>query len=359
MTEITKDISNKIANMGFLCALLVVFIHCPKSTSAMESMTLMRVFHSVLPGALSSVANAFFFTVAGFFLSGHILEEGWWKNEVKKRFHSLFIPYVVLNICWFACMAAYQWPNIRFGETAHPFEWLDILRALGFYGWGIPVNGPLWFVRTLLLLVLTFPLYAAILKRRRAAAWSLVVLIFSLHVVFSGFVHLPGILGNIFVSSTVYRFWTIGYFCLGATLRLHGMPHISRRFGMVLLLTGMVISSFIRLTSADIDTGNEVGIRCLVFFLSCPMMIAGVWSIVPSKPWPKVLTGNAFPIYVLQWPIIMVAYIICGKTGTHNLIFANLLLTLLFLAFVVVATILTAVVLRKNNLLFKLLLGGR
>ena len=212
MTEITKDISNKIANMGFLCALLVVLIHCPKPITIMGGVSPVRVLHSVLPGSLSGIANAFFFTAAGFFLAGHVLDEGWWKKEVKKRFHSLFIPYVVLNLCWFACVAAYQWPNIRFGETAHPFEWLDILRALGFYDWGIPVDGPLWFVRTLLLLVLTFPLYAAVLKRGRIAAWSLIVLIFSLHVVFSGFVHLPGIWGRIFVSSTVYRFWTIGFF---------------------------------------------------------------------------------------------------------------------------------------------------
>ena len=325
----------------------------------MDGISPVRLLHSVLPGSLSGIANAFFFTAAGFFLAGHVFEEGWWKKEVKKRFHSLFVPYVVLNLCWFACMAAYQWPNIRLGDTAHPFEWLDILRAFGFYGWGIPVNGPLWFVRTLLLLVLTFPLYAAVLKRGRVAAWALVVLIFSFHVVFSGFAHPSGIFGKIFVSSTVYRFWTIGYFCLGAALRLHGMPHISRRAGLALLLVGMSISSFIRLTSADVDAGYEVGIRYLAFFLSCPMMIAGVWSIVSSKQWPKVLTGNAFPVYVLQWPIIMIAYIVCGKTGTHDLIFGNVLLAVLFVAFVVVATILAAVVIRKNKVMFKLLLGGR
>ena len=359
MTEITKEVSNKIANMGFLCACLVVFIHCPKSTSAMEGVTLVRLFHSVFPGALSSMANAFFFTVAGFFLAGHVFEGGWWKVEVRKRFYSLFIPYVILNLCWFACQAVYQWPNIRFGATAHPFEWLDILRALGFYGWGIPANGPLWFVRTLLLLVITFPIYAVILKRGARAAWSLVVMLFSLYIILDGFIHPSGFWSKVFVSSTYYRFWTIGYFCLGATLRLYVKRlRLKPMVGLLLLFIGMTISSYLNLTRVELDI-QETGLRWLLYCLSCPLMMVGVWSIVSEKTWPKVFTGNAFPIYALHWPLIMLSYIVCSKTHTHDLIFGNLFFSVLYISLVVIVTIFAAIIIRKQRVLFKLLLGGR
>lgn len=79
------EVSNKIKNLSFLCSLAVVAIHC-----GWDEDSLMKSFFCE---GVARIAVPFFFVVSGYFLARHIGEDGWYKQELRKRVASLLIPY--------------------------------------------------------------------------------------------------------------------------------------------------------------------------------------------------------------------------------------------------------------------------
>lgn len=94
--HISDVLSNKIKNMGIVCAMLVVCIHVDWPTEVKWSWT--WIIDCFFERGISQIAVPFFFVVSGFFLSGHFDEPHWWKREVVKRIKSLLIPYVVWSV---------------------------------------------------------------------------------------------------------------------------------------------------------------------------------------------------------------------------------------------------------------------
>ena len=352
MVFIDKALSNKLANMGFLCALLVLLIHCPDASTGHNDI-LKRALKWVMPGALKSVANSYFFLAAGFFIGGHVLSKGWYVTEVRKRFHSLFIPYVVLNLTWFACMALYQHGNIRFGAgDAHPVEMFDIARALGFASWGNPLIGPLWFVKTLLVFVLSLPLFSWIILRGKVSAYFLCGVVFL-------FVCISGTLGWTGGVLLTYKPYGILYFLMGCTFRLYGIPTVSRGFALSLLAICMGIKATINLTFEPIDNANLSGAMWFLDFIVRPGMLLGAWTLVPDVAWPKVLTGNAFPIYAIHGVFVRMSFIVFGKLKIHDAFFGSFFWSVVYICAMLFITIGLAQLLRRNVVTAKLFLGGR
>lgn len=351
MVQIEPKISRKLANMSFLCALLVLIIHCPDA-SAGNNGILKVAFKWVIPGAAKCIANSFFFCAAGFLLGGHILENGWYWREVGKRIKSLLVPYVVLNLLWFGCMALYQHGQIRFGEAApHPLCWYDVLIALGLGSFANPIIGPLWFVRNLLLLVLTIPLFAFIIRRSRVYAFSLCAGVCAA-CMWCGLTSTGG--DWLFV----YKPFALLYFLLGISLRLYGLPIIKREYALVLLAVALGIKATINLTY-DMDNTTLQGLTWILDFLARPAIMLGVWTLIPDDLWPKLLTGNAFSIYALHGPFVHMSFIIAGKFGCHDAFFGNFFCSAIFVVLLLIVTIGIATIARRNAWSAQLLLGGR
>ena len=157
---IDKEVSIKLANMSLVCAVFVLLIHtpCPEDSGIFRLM-----MQYVMPGAAKTIANSFFFCAAGFFIGGHILTPGWIWREIGKRIKSLIVPYVFLNCVWFtACLLFYH----------SAFDFGSLMSALGIGERSCPAIAPLWFVRALILYVLTLPIIVPILKRGKVYAYS-------------------------------------------------------------------------------------------------------------------------------------------------------------------------------------------
>lgn len=343
---IDSDISNKIANMSFVCALLVVLIHCPKVMSEGG----VAFMHNCFPGAFMSMANAFFFTVSGFFLAAHFAEKGWWEKELAKRVHSLIVPYFLLNALWFFVQVIYQWPNVRYPVDASTFHWVGVLRAFGLYGSTNPVNGPLWYLRTLILFVVTAPLVVAPFTRKKAVGYCACLLLFLLNCFDAWKLVLPE------AVFWVYRPQWLAFFLWGATMRIHGIPQTRKCLSLSSLIMGFLLS--LHAPQEVLDT-QSIPFYNAARWLSRPLLIIGVFSIVGSHKWPKILVGNSFAIYVLHWPLIIAAYIICGKTNTFHAIFGSVFNSIAYFLTVIGLTIAVAQAIRRNHLLSRLLLGGR
>ena len=140
MKKIDSDTSNKMANMGFLCAIFIVLLHSGC-------------------GGITSVAVPYFFLAAGYFLAGHFGEEGWWRREVCKRVRSLLVPMWIWGAVFLVTGLIFQW-GIRFvGYDYHGEVMAFSDRVLGCLGLRFTVNmGVLWFVRMLFILVVISPL---------------------------------------------------------------------------------------------------------------------------------------------------------------------------------------------------------
>lgn len=97
MANISKELSNKFANMALLCAMLVVVIHF--HLDPIKGTTIWYV-NTILVRAIASIAVPFFFLASGYFLAAHCGEQGWWGRALKRRVVSLLIPYLFWNCAW-------------------------------------------------------------------------------------------------------------------------------------------------------------------------------------------------------------------------------------------------------------------
>lgn len=86
MLPVGKALSAKMANMSFVCAVLVVFMHVGSLVPAGSfPWFFIEPFHEIL----GDMAVPYFFMASGFFLAGHMEEPEWYPWEMKKRFRSL------------------------------------------------------------------------------------------------------------------------------------------------------------------------------------------------------------------------------------------------------------------------------
>ena len=257
----------------------------------------------------------------------------------------------MLNLTWFACMALYQHGNIRFGAgESHPFELFDIVRALGFSSWGNPLIGPLWFVKTLLIFVLSLPLFAWIRKRGKTCACIVYVAQYSYLYASAG--HWDGQGG---VAHKPYGIWC---FLMGVTFRLYGLPSVSKTVALWLLAVCMGIKATFNL-SFDMDNTHLTGVMWLLDFIVRPGMLLGVWAIIPDIAWSKVLTSNTFPIYALHEIFVRMSFIVFSGLKIHDAVFGSFVWSIIYICALLVITIGSAQVLRKNRHTARLFLGGR
>lgn len=125
-----------------------------------------------------------------FFFSGYLfffrLEE-WsttvWVEKLRKRWNSLFLPYVIWNSLTIAYSFLMLFPKFLFKGEAAPdlvswYHQIGGLRAFWDSGiGGFPNNSPLWYIRDLLVFILLAPVIHFYLKKTRVI--GLIVLYFA------------------------------------------------------------------------------------------------------------------------------------------------------------------------------------
>ena len=110
-------------------------------------------------GGLSRMAVPYFFLASGFFLAGHVGEQGWWKREARKRIGTLLIPLVIW--CLIGTIWGAFWTACANYLAGRPLGY-DIPFCNGEW---VPGVGILWFVRNLFLLVLVSKAIAWMIER--------------------------------------------------------------------------------------------------------------------------------------------------------------------------------------------------
>lgn len=141
--------SSRISNMSLLCALLVVAIHAPQFR---EVGTIGWWWSQLFQTGICQIAVPYFFAVSGYFLAAHYEEAGWWKKELKKRVRSLYVPYCIWNLILVVICSLLVWDGLTIKHLM-----AKLLSCFGIGPWSPPI-GALWYVRSLLVIVLFSPL---------------------------------------------------------------------------------------------------------------------------------------------------------------------------------------------------------
>ena len=286
--KVSEETSQKIKNMSIICAMLVVMIHVQTPTD-------FPFFREWITGCIAQIGVPFFFVVSGYLLLNHSTESNWWLNTIKKRFHSLVIPFFCLNIAYFPIKYACHYIGYKYfgADHSNPIMELTIknfLISISPYPInGGPVVGPLWYVRALIYLVMFSPLFLWILKRSKSAAWMFVALVFAVWAVQRHY----------FTIGYEFSLRCLFYFSTGCTLRLWGGFIIRHTYAVASVVLGLLLY----FANHNLNIPNQ-DITSLANALSAVFLLVGFWHFTPANRWPVFLTENAFALYVLHTPII-------------------------------------------------------
>lgn len=189
--------SRTIEWLRFFCAVLVVFIHAFGPKVASYKNGVYDTTRILISQGIGRVAVPIFFLISGylFFLKLEKWNTQIWINKLKKRIHSLLIPYFIWNlIAILVSLYFYSAPWIlKGGDPPDLVIWYNNIRGFRAF-WNSdsglwPIDGPLWFIRNLIILVILSPILYCFLKKTGIV--GLVVL--GLLYVFRWWEELPGL----------------------------------------------------------------------------------------------------------------------------------------------------------------------
>ena len=140
-------LSKKISFFHFLGMVFVLYIHA--GLVGYGDLAVYGFFQKNLTNAFCRVFQPIFFGLSGYLFFRNISHSKWiYTEKVKKRFFTLFVPYVFFNILW--------------GALIPFFHQNSFLNTPWFYR---PALGQLWFLRDLMICVmLAGPLFFLISK---------------------------------------------------------------------------------------------------------------------------------------------------------------------------------------------------
>ena len=294
---------SRMSVMKFLCALLVVAIHAKFTIDN----HLAVICHNMVQEGVCRIAVPFFFFAAGYFISRHMLEPGWWWRELKKRVRSVLIPGVMFLLAYI--LITYALDLLRGGGN------FDIFSDFGFDLYTTPLLGPTWFIRALIVIVglspVLFWLYGKRGMHSSAAYLLLLAIIVFLVRPYSGC-----------GGSNLYYFFNYGlslegllYFSAGIFVQYNPIPRPSKRASFAMLLIGLIlfVLKFIIMHYGYHWYAFRVG------FFAIPFTLVGLYFSLPNIKLPASLQNISFQVYLIHFFILSAIGGRCGASGDWTL----------------------------------------
>jgi surface polysaccharide O-acyltransferase-like enzyme len=347
---VTPELSAKMRNMSFVCALMVVAIHCNVSTNPSHDAFWLGQLTSY---TLCRAAVPFFFAASGFFLQFKFSQEGWWRREVGKRVSTLLLPFLAVSaayLLWTVPIDALK--DLRHGDVLRHNPLFDG-RLLSIFGLDLtepPLCVPLWYVRNLFLLAVLSPALLWLLEKSRGAA---IVLSFAACYAVS-----PILAGETALADVglAYRFFRYGfslegatYFMVGMWLGRHGPVRVSRTAALLCAAAGLAMSVY---RAELVRRGCSPHVHWAV--LAVPPYLIAMFRFMPTRPLPGILASNTFAIYMLHmFPCFLFTRCV-SKVAKH---WHTMVLELLFV--IAASLCLAELIRRKSPRLARVVFGGR
>ena len=288
-----QALSNKISNMGVVCAMLVVALHA--SMNADVGTATWYVDRFVNDG-LGRAAVPFFFMVSGYFLAKHVGEPKWWPDAVRKRVKTLLVPHLFWNLLWILLPVVREFfkglshgaisiPAVRWPA---PADWWGVFQQ--------PPLGLTWYITTLFGFVVLAPLFVMLVRRCPSTTILFVVL---LHIAF--YDPNPALCGTWrWLTQSIFNLEGIIFFLIGFDFALNKRKAPSRTQGYFLMAIAFVATA-VRMYS---ETTGCQPLYIHTRFFVIPGFLVLLWRLVPSTAWPKWLVASSFPLYLIHYFVI-------------------------------------------------------
>ena len=269
----TSELSNKIANMGVICACCVVCIHAGQFLPSPEG-SVVWWFRALFASCFARVAVPWFFVISGWLLAWHMERSGWYLFEVKKRIKSLILPMIFWCGIW---VLLFECPKSNFGNA---ISWF------GLVPWHNPAVPACWFLRALFCFVVASPILNYIVGSRTVGGmFAMILCIIAIYCKYIGFNYIERHLLGLASFSTgilIYRL-------------KHNNIFYSRKYGSAICIT-LLIGVCITFWRPSYHW---------LYMLTIPFTIIGLWGLMPSKKWPEYITRSAFPLFLTHQMVFM------------------------------------------------------
>lgn len=318
---------------------------------------------------LGRVAVPFFFFISGylFFLKESAFNKEIYYSKLKSRFKSLFIPYVAWWIV--AGFLTVIMSKLRLTPTLSIQNFLYGIWLTPDSDWymssriNVPLDGPLWFMRDLMVTMILSPLIYALIKRRKIGLCSLVLLSI-IYVVFGGMC-----LPEYFIPGL--SFPCILFFSIGAYMGLYKInilnclspwTRLLVPLSIILMISDTYLSTYVNPLTYSADLIQNGYIHHMQILCGVPMSIVVGNKMLSKMKFMMLLSSSSFTVFALHKIIIIpLGYVIIYIFHISSFISPVLALTL-YLGIILLATtigIMTYQVIAKSEKMKTLFTGGR
>lgn len=314
----SKDTSNKIHVVTFLCSILVIVIHAKHM--ALDDDDFARYFVYALSYVIGEISVPMFFIVSGFFLGLSYKQnsEHWYPNMLKKKAYSLLIPYCLWNAIYaltyvpFKIYGNYIAGRDLVSNTCFINTKVSLANLLCVFGgnlFGFPANTPFWYIRNLMFIMLISPLFIAILRCRRLSFWLGTCMV----IVYLFLCNLPG--DWQFFSEYGLSFRSFCFCFIGAYLAFYPFKFKVNKHTLVLVIAAWLIMVIIA-TYYQLAKDGNCFVKCGTLRLQILLGCLTLWFSYDYIPALSSLSKfyvvkNHFFIYAAHYGIMGVLF--CAK----------------------------------------------
>ena len=348
MVNYNKKLSEVISFLRFPLAVLVVLIHA----------TLVYELHNGVPyinetetpiyciidflfrKSICSLSVPMFFFISGmlFFWNIDKLDLDIYRKKIKSRFFSLFIPYVFWNllILIYIFIVQQSFPGLMSAKNKLVCDYtvMDYMNcfwnmSLVNNGGGIfPIDGPLWFVRDLVVMSVLSPIVYVLLSRIKVIGAVMIYLIW--------FFDVLGFLGNL---STAILFFSFGAYW---GISKKNILEKTSRYKKV-AWGGYLILLFMAVLFKDIDMPYLYKLEKTFGFIAILWLAVYLSERIHVN---KVLAGSTFIIFAIHSDILKVLIKVFFKlTPLHN----DIIYVAAYFTFALITIIISILVYRILN----------
>ena len=313
--QISKESSERIRAISFLCALMVVAIHCssiPKDWwgGVSDVPVWIVALQTLGTNTIARLAVPWFFVISGFFLvkdlnvasaSGLSVRccgvFAWWKRSILRRAFTLGIPYLLWNLIYYV----FKLSTGKYGFDA----WHFLAQLTGYDLYEVPACGQLWYVRCVFFYVLCAPVFLALFGNRYIGMMTIATLMLCW---FAG-VGIP----MRYMQLTDFSY--IMFFGLGVYLGLRrNFPvELTRNVGVVLVVITVMS---VMVVMYGVISKNEcvygVASKVLIVMGLPTLLFLGQRIAGRTRRW-KHLYGLSFFVYAVHVILVSITYKIVSR----------------------------------------------
>lgn len=331
MESANNNLSKVIELLRFPLALAVVYLHCGgtvRTAPYREGLdtNFLDLLCITISHVITHVAVPSFFLISGYlyFKEGKI-NYSLYYTKTKKRFHSLFVPYILWNLIPFlfilfkrigGALLNGTWDNVilylnstKYGHLFWDIEPLN-LTSQNLLGIPTPLSGPinfpLWYLRDLILLTVFSPLIYLLLKYGRK------YIIFILLICY---------ISGIWITNKILPITSVFFFFLGAYFSIFKINFLNWR--MMSSAIFQILTAVFLVVAIYYDGMNSYwGIIAYKLFICTGLFMAfyiGNKIVDKGIQSNKFLTESSFFIYVSHFMFVFLINI-------HILIIDNFLI---------------------------------